>query len=358
MRHIVLTLLLTAPLAVPLAAQRMFLVDSSRAVFDIDVATGLRTQVGTMTSNVGIPAGFAYDAASGTLYVTSSNNDSLYVVDITNWSATLVGAYGSSALVMHGLEWDPTTSTLFGMSFGSLYTIDTTTGAATLVGNTGLTGFCNLAWDPVQNVMWMSHAAPSTSTVSDALYTLDRTTAVATLVGPLGAPTNPNSLAHNIDDLTLYLVCNITTRLYSVDTTTGAATAIGASFGGNPLGLVWIPGSGRLQRITHACGQTTITVTAHPAIGSTVTTTIGAVTSLPFVGYGLTPLGVPFCGTCIVGHEWAAAVLGPTSSFPMPANPAFVGLQLFLQGADFLAPGGCPAPLLTVTDTIVVTFGT
>ncbi len=356
MRPLLLTLLLAAPLAAPLAAQRMFTVDSNRVVKEVDVATGVRTQVGTLTANVSTAAGFAYDRVSGKLYVTSTGNDSLFVVDVTNWNATLVGPYGSSSLVMHGLEWDPTTNTLFGMSNGALYTIDTSTGTATLVGTTGLTSFCNLAWDPVQNVMWMSHSASSTAPTPDALYTIDRATAAVTLIGPLGAPTNPNGLAYCIDNLTLYLVCNSTDRLYSVDTATGTATAIGAAVASNTLGLVWIPGTGRLTRAAHACGATTITATGHPEIGSTITTTLGSVTSLPFVGYGLTPLGVPFCG-CTVGHDWAAAVFGATSQFPIPADPAVVGVQLSIQGTDFLAPGGCANPLLTVTDTITVTIG-
>jgi hypothetical protein len=357
MRSFLLPFLL-APLAAPLAAQRMFLFDSSRAVHEVDPATGVRTPVGTLTANVGIAAGAAYDQQNGRLFVTSTGNDSLYRVDLTNWNATLVGPYGNAALVMHGLEWDPTTATLYGMSShdGGLYTIDTTTGAATLVGLTGVTSFCNLAWDPVQNVMWMTHSAPNTSPTPDALYTIDRTTAAVSFVGPLGAPTNPNGLAYRLDNLTLYLVCNSTDFLYSVDTTTGAATAIGSPLASNTLGIVWIPGTGRLTRAVHGCGPTTITVTGHPEIGSTITTALGATVALPFVGYGLTPLGVPFCG-CTIGHEWTAAVFGATSQFPLPANPAIIGVQLLIQGADLLGPGGCPDPMLTLTDTITVTIG-
>jgi DNA-binding beta-propeller fold protein YncE len=339
-------------IAEPLAAQRLIAVDSSRAVSEIDVLTGAKTPLGTIGSNAGTAAGLAYDQNAGKLYLTSSGNDSLYVVDVTNWSASLVGPYGNAALVMHGLEWDPYTSTLYGMSShdGGLYTINTSTGAATLVGLSGVTSFCNLALELSTNVMWM------TSSSSDSFYSIDRATGLATLVGPLSGSTNPNGLAFHSDNQLLYLVDNTTDQLYTIDTATGAATAIGATGSGNLLGLVYIPGNGRLTRTVHGCGATTIRVTGSPNIGFTVEPVVVGATGFPFVGFGVTPLGIPFCG-CTVGHEWAVAVLGPTVPFTIPANPAFIGVQVLMQGMDFLGTGGCADPQLTLTDTITVTIG-
>lgn len=342
-------------LAAPVAAQRLIALDSSRTVWDVDILTGVRTQVGTITANAATTGGLAYDVVNGRLFLTSTSNDSVYVVDVTNWSATLIGPYGSSAIVMHGLEWDPTTSTLYGMSShdGGLYTINTTTGLATLVGTTGLTGssnFHNIGYDPVQNVMWM------TNSVTDSFYSIDRATGAATLVGPLTGPTNPNGLAYNTDNQTLYLVCNNTDTLYTINTATGAATAVGPVGSSNLLGLVYIPGNGRLTRAAHGCGAMTIRMTGHPNTGFSVVTTLGGSVGVPFVGYGLTSVGLPFCG-CAIGHDWLVAVGGASSTLAIPVSPGLVGLQVFTQGLDFLAPGGCPDPLLTLTDTITITIG-
>ena len=140
-----------AALALPslLSAQRMFVVDSSRVVSELDLVTATRTQVGTLPTAVGTSAGFAYDFSRGRLYVSSTGNDSIYLVDTTNWNAKLIGNYGvGSSVVMHGLEWDALNDQLYAASTdGSFYTVDRLTGAATLVGNTGLTSFHNLGYD-------------------------------------------------------------------------------------------------------------------------------------------------------------------------------------------------------------------
>ncbi|MGP1310410.1 MAG: hypothetical protein ACTS27_09460, partial [Phycisphaerales bacterium] len=89
-----------------LAQGRMFAVDSARNFYDIDMMTGARTLIGQISSNAGTTAGLAYDFSSGTMYLTSTGNDALYTLNLTTLEATLVGAYGDSGIVMHGLEWD------------------------------------------------------------------------------------------------------------------------------------------------------------------------------------------------------------------------------------------------------------
>ena len=345
------TLFLTALLlAAPAFAQRMICCDSSRNVFEVDLATGTKTQIGQMSSNASTSAGYAYDLFAGKLYLTSTGNDSLYVVDMTSWEAKLIGAFGvGSQVVMHGLEWDLSTSTLYAAGHaGEFYTVDTTTGQATLVGSTGLTSFQNLGYDPTTDTMYLSNSG------SDSLYIVDRNTAAVTLLGPLTGPTNPNSLAYDIDTLTMYLADNSTDTLYTLDLATGAATVVGAMGSGNVLGLAYIPGTGRLTRAAHGCGPTTIFVTGNPNVGGVVEFEIGNVTGFPLVGYGISQLGIPFCG-CTVGHEWALALFGQTSSFSIPAT-AF-GIDLYVQGMDFLGTGGCANPQLTLTDTITVSIG-
>src|SRR5688572_6008934 len=102
------------------AADRLIAVDSSRAIYEIDRATGVKTQIGTVSSNAPSPAGLAYDRANDILYVTSSSSDSLYTMDLDTGAATLVGPYGDASLVMHGMEYDDSTGTLYGASTGNL----------------------------------------------------------------------------------------------------------------------------------------------------------------------------------------------------------------------------------------------
>lgn len=40
----------------------------------------------------------------------------------------------------------------------------------------------------------------------------------------------------------------------------------------------------------------------------------------------------------------------------IPNDPALNGLQVAMQGDGFLTPGGCPSPLLSLTDTVLVTI--
>jgi hypothetical protein len=212
-------------------------IDSSRALSEIDVATGAKTPLGTVTANAGTTAGLAVGPAN-VVYLSSSSNDSLYTLDLPTATATLVGAYGDPAIVMHGLEYVPGPSQLYGASShnGGIYLVDQSTGAATLIGLTGLASFVNLAWNSATGVMY------ATNSGTDSLYTINLTNGLATLVGPLGGPTNPNGLTFHPDSGSLFLVDNSTDTFYTVNMATGAATAIGPTGTGNLLGLAYFNG--------------------------------------------------------------------------------------------------------------------
>ncbi|MBL8990700.1 MAG: hypothetical protein JNJ48_03870 [Phycisphaerae bacterium] len=220
-------------------AGRLIAVDSSRALYEINMTTGAKTAIGTVSSNAGTTGGLAYDCSSGRIYLTSTSTDSLYTLDLATGTATLVGAYDVSVptIVMHGIEWDSSTGTLYTASSHNtgLYSVNTTTGAATLIGTAGLTSFLNLVHDSRNNVMY------ATSSGTDSFYVIDRSTGAVTLVGPLSGPTNPNGLAYNRDNDTIYMVDNNTDNLYTINRQTGQATVVGSTGTGNLLGLVYIP---------------------------------------------------------------------------------------------------------------------
>ena len=107
------------------------------------------------------------------------------------------------------------------------------TGAATLIGTSGISGFGNLAYDSLNDVMYM------TSGGTDSLYTIDRATGAATLVGPMGGGTsNPQALTYDKVTDTMYLMDTSSDLLYTLNRTTGAATSIGNFGTANMLGLM------------------------------------------------------------------------------------------------------------------------
>jgi hypothetical protein len=115
-------------------------------------------------------------------------------------------------------------------------------------------------------------------------------------------------------------------------------------------------GAGSITRNVHGCGSTTIQCAGAPRIGSTVTTSLGNVTGLPFLGFGWLPGATPFC-TCTIGHEWLAIVFGSVHHLAIPLDAAVIGVTLAAQGVDFLGAGGCASPLMTFTDTMVIQVG-
>ncbi|MEQ9325620.1 MAG: hypothetical protein RIF41_41025, partial [Polyangiaceae bacterium] len=169
-----------------------------------------------------------------TVYLSSTSNDSLYILDVPTGNVTLVGSYGNSSLVMHGLEWDSSTNTLYGYSLDDgLFSINTSTGLATQIGPAHNLGFGNLGYDSINDVMYVTMGD------TDSLYIIDRGTGMLTLVGAMGGGTsNPQSLAFDPTTNTMYLMDTSSDLLYTLNLSTGVATSIG-NFGSiNMLGLM------------------------------------------------------------------------------------------------------------------------
>jgi hypothetical protein len=214
---------------------RLIAVDSSRALYELDMGTGARASIGTVSSNAGITAALARDPATGTVYLSSTSLDELFTLDLGTGNATLVGPYGGTSTVMHGLEFDSSTGTLYGGSNGNLFRINRTTGAATQVGTSGLTSFTNLGYNSYTDVLF------ATDSGTDSSYIVNRATGAMTLLGALNGPTGPSGLAFNPSDGRMYLVDNSTDSLYTISPSTGGAALIGSTGVGNLLGLVHIP---------------------------------------------------------------------------------------------------------------------
>jgi hypothetical protein len=353
MNTILRATLVLGSLTAAAAGQRLIAADSNRTLYQLDLVTAQPTPFATIGAAVGTPSALAHDPATGTTYAASTSTDALYTIDLATGAATLVGSFGDPAVVMHGLELDTGTGQLYGASShnGGLYTIDRLTGAATLVGVSGLGSTTNLGYDSRTDTLF------ATNGWGDTLQRVDRQTGALVPLGPLQTSGNPNGLAYDSGTGVLYLIDNSSDQLYAIETTTGRAHVVGSTGPGNLLGLMYVPGgSGSIQRLPHACGPATILAHGPTAPGGTITVHVGGTTGLPFVGFGLQPAAVPFCG-CTIGHEWAVAFGGSTSNIVVPAVPALVGVQVGMQGLDLFGAGACADPAIALTDTLVLTIG-
>lgn len=342
-----LALLLFAPFA---PAQLLVALHNNGSLATLDPATAEAHSASPLAGNQ-LWGELAYDPASGTFWASSTSSFALYTCNPTNGSTTLVGPHLGVAY-MHGLAWDTARATLWGVpSDGSLHAIDTTTGGVNAVGPTGLTGYVNLAYDSLRDVLF------ATDTTTRSLHRIDRNTGAATLVGPLYHALglqSPSSLAHDPVTDTLFLADNVLRRLFRVDAATGIATLVGSTGTGNLIGLAVVP-SGEFRRVPHGCGSVAVDAQGMPLPAGVVGASATAANAVVF-GIGLVPGSTPFC-TCTLGHEWAIALLRPNVALPIPNHPSFRGMRLALQAVELDGVGGCTAPMAGFSDTFVLTIG-
>jgi hypothetical protein len=127
---------------------------------------------------------------------------------------------------------------------GQLYTINPSTGTATPVGalvdalaNTyAVTG---LAFDSVNGILYGS-TSKNSPTGSQSLVAIDPTTGLVTYIGSFATGDNNTmaDLTFDVATATLYGSGSLNGNLYTIDTTTGAASALGSS------GLLGVVGVG------------------------------------------------------------------------------------------------------------------
>ena len=105
-----------------------------------DLETG--SLVDTLASDVTDLQALSF-AADGTLYAVTRNSESLYLLDPTTGSGTLVGASGAVGMRLSGLEYVDAANTLYGTTSGNsdypqiLVTIDTVSGEVTPLTDAG-----------------------------------------------------------------------------------------------------------------------------------------------------------------------------------------------------------------------------
>lgn len=210
------------------------------------------------------------------------------------------------------------------------------------------------------NEIWFRYRMPCTadfeiSTCSSPAPSFDTVIAVFT-----GACGTLQELACNDDS------CNLLSSVTIPGVSSGTLLyiAVGGYAGAQgsfSLDLRLTPsGTGSFNTLSPGCGGTTLTASGNPNGGGSVSFTLSPVLGFPFVNLGRSPLGIPLCGSCILGAT--LDVTFPTAQITgaIPCDPLFIGGTLYAQGIDLGVAGGCAAsePLqLTLSETIRMTIG-
>ena len=206
---------------------------------------GDATRFGFTRATLSSPRGIAM--INDDLYMVEDNTDFLYTIDRETGVAGTVGSAGlsKSSIQPRGLAWDG--SNLYMLTPDSLYKIVRAYGTASLVGSlgTGITDAFGLAWDGEK--LYMADRA------TDALYTLSTSTGAASRVNSKVSRfgeriSNPSGLvwvgppASEIEGdnelPSLYMGDN-RGYLYKVDKETGSASYEGWLGKGDVTGLAW-----------------------------------------------------------------------------------------------------------------------
>ena len=159
-----------------------FAMDNAGMLFEVEVETGVYTNVAS-----GLPidaTGMAFNPVDNVLYMTTITD--LYTIDITNFTATLVGPLNTIGAVAIALAIDGEGNAYtYDIADDTFYTVDLTTGNATAVGNIGFdAGFGQgMTWDAVNDQILMAafNAAGNTS----ELRSVDVTTGLSTFIGEI-----------------------------------------------------------------------------------------------------------------------------------------------------------------------------
>ncbi len=204
-------------------------------LIQVDPATG--ATIGTFPfQETIIIGGMAFDPSSTELLgsSTSLGNHSLYKIDMTDGTYTLVGALGR---YFPALAVQPQTHTLFGMTLDDdLYTIDKNTGMSTIVGGDPALSYPHgLAFSPT-GVLYASDTA---GFGTSKLFRVDPSDGMASFIGTMPYD-YVVSLAFDQHGV-LYGYDNGNNSLIRIDPNTGSAVTIGGSGSDDYLAIEFVP---------------------------------------------------------------------------------------------------------------------
>ncbi len=294
--------------------------------------------VGPQTGNL---YGLDFDSTATTLYaLNDATIDQLGTVDTaTGVFTSIVDCPAPAAGTWTGLSIDPVTNIFYASTAANLYTLDPATCSPTLIGPFGVTGGIMIDIAIGSAGVMYGH-----DIFTDSIYTIDTSTGAATLVGATGFAANfAQGLDFDNEDGTLYIWLYIGTganRYGTVNLATGVVTPLATD---NPLG--------EFEGATQTLGTcvpsdygwlslTPITGTTAPAAATPVDVT--------FDSTGL-PAGVYTGQLCIrsndpdngPGNETNLVVVPVTLTVTAPTAVTLSGLA----AASETAPTQAPLPL-------------
>jgi hypothetical protein len=184
----------------------------------MDLGTGAFNPIGP-----GDASGFdGLIAVPGGFLAINGNND-LVRLDPQTGAETLIGNAGVSLVVFNGAPGGPA----FAADFtNNIYSINLSTGAATLIGSTGIpsvsSGFWGNSLTVIGSTLYYTYESQVPAQPSE-LYTLNTTTGAATPIGPTGASIIVGSgfVDHTFYGFTGF---NGSQQIVTIDPATGAAT--------------------------------------------------------------------------------------------------------------------------------------
>lgn len=193
----------------------------------------------------------------------------LYSIDQTNGATTFIGSTGFSAL--NALAAD-SGGTIYSTSGSNLLSINTTTGAGTSVATiSGLgegTSIRGLAFSS-SNVLYAINngGSPGSTSVDDKLYTINTTTGAATLLGSVTGFKGVQGLDFNSSDS--LFAWDISKGLLSLNSSTAAGVDVNTSVGGGDPQSIAFAADDSLFGVRNQLNSINVTTGALTFLGNT-----------------------------------------------------------------------------------------
>jgi len=327
--------------SVPLFENGTYYAGTGSGIGTINVTTGQITPGSALSGGPGSLAGLAPDPlpagtppvmlkANAYMLTTAAQGiqNPFGIVDLNSGAFTLIGNMGNGGY--DGLA--VANGTLYTEQNGLLYSVNTTNANLTKIG--GVTGTPNLA--TFGSTTTGLYGLGSTGSLDVAtLFSINPQTGAMTAIGPLGASAVPNGQGYyarlSVGSSTLYMEFN--GNLYTINTTTGAATQVGTTDSNGFLtsvllleyGTYYVGFGSGIGTINVATGQ----IDSHSSI-------FGAGGSP--VGLGPDPLTTPAPTVTLVANaEGGVATIAPNSWVEIQgSNLGPAGDTRIWQSSDFV----------------------